>query len=118
MLLLVLFTIQFLIPAESIRVVIAWIYLGLALLVLIVRRTSLRLLVHTGRECAAYYLGGRQSVNPLWPPARGREFEPRRSISLIGGASRPKPGGHLRHSFIHVLERCRDEAAGFPLSEV
>ncbi|HEV8453300.1 MAG TPA: hypothetical protein VGQ24_00290 [Gemmatimonadales bacterium] len=56
LLLLVLFTIQFLIPAESIRVVIAWIYLGLALLVLIGRRTSLRVLVHTGRKCAAHYL--------------------------------------------------------------
>jgi cation:H+ antiporter len=56
LLLLVLFTIQFLIPAESIRVVIAWIYLGLALFVLVARRTSLRLLIHTGRECAAYYL--------------------------------------------------------------
>jgi cation:H+ antiporter len=55
----VLFVIQFVIPAESIRVVIAWIYLGLALLVLVVRRTSLRLLVRTGRECAAYYIDGR-----------------------------------------------------------
>jgi cation:H+ antiporter len=61
-LLLVLFTIQFLIPAESIRVVIAWIYLGLALVVLVVRRTSLRVLVHTSRECAAHYLGRRQTV--------------------------------------------------------
>jgi cation:H+ antiporter len=51
-----LFTIQFLIPAESIRVVIAWIYLGLALLVLVVRRTSLRVLAQTSRECAAHYL--------------------------------------------------------------
>jgi cation:H+ antiporter len=54
-LLLVLFITQFLIPAESIRVMIAWIYLGLSLLVLLVRRTSLRALIHTGRECAAYY---------------------------------------------------------------
>jgi cation:H+ antiporter len=61
-LLLVLFTIQFLIPAESIRVVIGWIYLGLALFVLVVRRTSLRVLIHTGRECAAHYLGSRQAV--------------------------------------------------------
>jgi cation:H+ antiporter len=60
-LLSVLFTIQFLIPAESIRVVIAWIYLGLALLVLVVRRTSLRVLIHTSRECAAHYLK-RQAV--------------------------------------------------------
>jgi cation:H+ antiporter len=59
LLLLVLFTIQFLIPAESIRVVIAWTYIGLALLVLAVRRTSLRVLLHTGRECAASYLGKR-----------------------------------------------------------
>jgi cation:H+ antiporter len=56
LLLLVLFIIQFLIPAESIRVVIGWIYLGLALIVLVVRRTSFRGLIHTGRECAAYYL--------------------------------------------------------------
>jgi cation:H+ antiporter len=61
LLLLVLFTIQFLVPAESIRVVIAWIYLGLALMVLVVRRTSLRVLIHTGRECAAYYVGRRTS---------------------------------------------------------
>jgi cation:H+ antiporter len=61
-LLLVLFAVQFLIPAESIRVVIAWVYLGLALLVLVVRRTSLRVLVHTSRECAAHYLGRRQPV--------------------------------------------------------
>jgi cation:H+ antiporter len=60
-LLLLLFTIQFLIPAESIRIVIAWIYLGLTLLVLLVRRTSLRVLVHTSRECAASYLR-RQAV--------------------------------------------------------
>jgi cation:H+ antiporter len=56
LLLLVLFTTQFLIPAEGIRVVIAWIYIGLAVLVLAVRRTSLRVLIHTGRECAASYL--------------------------------------------------------------
>jgi cation:H+ antiporter len=61
-LLLVLFTTQFLIPAESIRVVIAWTYIGLALLVLAVRRTSLRVLLHTGRECAASYLGKRPTV--------------------------------------------------------
>jgi cation:H+ antiporter len=60
-LLSVLFTIQFLIPAESIRVVIAWIYLGLALLVLVVRRISLRVLIQTSRECAAHYLK-RQAV--------------------------------------------------------
>ncbi|HEY0350470.1 MAG TPA: hypothetical protein VGC48_00010 [Gemmatimonadales bacterium] len=59
LLLLVLFTIQFLVPVESIRVVIAWIYLGLALVVLVVRRTSLRVLVQTGQECAAHYLGKR-----------------------------------------------------------
>jgi cation:H+ antiporter len=57
LLLSVLFTIQFLIPAEGIRVIIAWIYLALALFVLVVRRTSLRVLIHTGRECAAHYLG-------------------------------------------------------------
>ena len=62
LLLLVLFTIQFLIPAESIRVVIAWTYLGLALLVLAVRRTSVRVLIHTGRECAVSYLGKRPTV--------------------------------------------------------
>jgi cation:H+ antiporter len=55
-LLALLFVIQFAIPVESVRVAIAWLYLGLALLVLVVRRTSLRLLVHTGRECAAYYV--------------------------------------------------------------
>jgi cation:H+ antiporter len=61
-LLLVLFIVQFVIPAESIRIVIGWIYLVLAVVVLLVRRTSLRVLLQTSRECAVHYLGRDRTV--------------------------------------------------------
>jgi cation:H+ antiporter len=61
-LLLVLFSVQFMIPGVGVRLAIAWIYLALALLVLVVRRTSLRLLVRTTRECAAHYARRERSV--------------------------------------------------------
>jgi cation:H+ antiporter len=53
-----LFVIQFLVPSEGTRLVIAWTYLALALLILIVRRTSLRALVRTTREVTRSYRSG------------------------------------------------------------
>lgn len=58
--LLVLFVLQFAIPTVTARIVIAWVYIALALLLLLIRRTSLRDLHRTVRECAASYLGRRQ----------------------------------------------------------
>lgn len=52
----VLFTVQFALPTVTARLVIAWIYVGLAVVVLMVRRTSLRDLHRTVRETAATYL--------------------------------------------------------------
>jgi hypothetical protein len=53
----VLFVVQFAIPTVAARLAIAWLYVALAVLILIVRRTSLRDLHRTVRECAASYLG-------------------------------------------------------------
>jgi cation:H+ antiporter len=57
-LLFVLFAVQFAIPTMSVRLTIAWIYLVLALIILAVRRTSLRTLIRTAREVAAEYHHG------------------------------------------------------------
>jgi cation:H+ antiporter len=54
-LLFVLFAVQFAIPTMSVRLTIGWIYLALALIILAVRRTSLRTLIRTTREVAAEY---------------------------------------------------------------
>jgi cation:H+ antiporter len=57
-LLFVLFAVQFAIPTMSVRLTIAWIYLALALIILAVRRTSLRTLIRTTREVATEYRHG------------------------------------------------------------
>jgi cation:H+ antiporter len=51
----VLFLIQFAIPSSEVRLVIAWIYIGLALLLVVVRRPALTQLWQTVREVAAEY---------------------------------------------------------------
>jgi cation:H+ antiporter len=51
----VLFLIQFLIPSSEVRTVIAWIYLVLGALVLVVRPSTVLELVRTSREVAAEY---------------------------------------------------------------
>jgi cation:H+ antiporter len=51
----VLFLIQFAIPSSEVRLVIAWIYIGLALLLVVVRRPALAQLWQTVREVAAEY---------------------------------------------------------------
>lgn len=53
----VLFLIQFAIPSSEVRLVIAWIYIGLALLLVVVRRPALAQLWQTVREVAAEYRG-------------------------------------------------------------
>jgi cation:H+ antiporter len=57
-LLFVLFAVQFAIPTTAVRLAIAWIYLALALIILTVRRTSLRTLIRITREVAAEYRRG------------------------------------------------------------
>jgi cation:H+ antiporter len=54
----VLFLIQFAIPSSEVRLVIAWIYIGLALLLVVVRRPALESLWRTVREVAAEYRAG------------------------------------------------------------
>jgi hypothetical protein len=51
----VLFLIQFAIPSSEVRLAIAWIYIGLALLLVVVRRPALTQLWQTVREVAAEY---------------------------------------------------------------
>ena len=55
-----LFAVQFAIPTVTVRLAIAWLYVALAVLVLAIRRTSLRDLTRTVRECAAAYATSRQ----------------------------------------------------------
>jgi cation:H+ antiporter len=57
-LLFVLFAIQFAIPTTPVRLTIAWLYLALALIILTVRRTSLRTLIRITREVADEYRHG------------------------------------------------------------
>ena len=55
-----MFTVQFAVPTVPVRLGIAWLYVALAVLVLAIRRTSLRDLTRTVRECAAAYATSRQ----------------------------------------------------------
>jgi hypothetical protein len=56
--LFVVFAIQFAIPTTTIRLATTWIYLALALIILAVRRTSLRTLIRTTPEVASEYRRG------------------------------------------------------------
>jgi cation:H+ antiporter len=53
--LLVLFLLQFLIPSAEVRIAIAWVYLGLGLLTVIIRRPLFLTLWRTTREVVAEY---------------------------------------------------------------
>jgi cation:H+ antiporter len=54
-LLFVLFAIQFAVPTSEVRLAIAWLYLAMALILLVARRTSVRDLIRTTGECIRAY---------------------------------------------------------------
>jgi len=55
-----MFAVQFAIPTVTVRLAIAWLYAGLAVLILAIRRATLRELTRTVRECAAAYAASRR----------------------------------------------------------